>query len=271
MGEERISVIVPAYNTAPWLPRCLDSLMNQSYENLEVIAVNDGSTDDTKAVLDAYAAQHPRVRVIHKENGGVTSARLRGVKEASGSWIGFTDGDDEVEPEMFAHLLENAKASGADISHCGHQVLFPDGRVEAVHGSGVLRQQDRLTGLRDLLDGGLIESSLCTKLIRRELFEGLDAWMDPAVKNNEDYLMNYYSSPGRRRRCLRIFAPITISCGRAPRPTVSSANTASSTPSGCGRRSWDPAVRSFNRMPAGRCCETSCLPTPSCPWMPGRT
>ncbi|MGN0978390.1 MAG: glycosyltransferase family 2 protein [Faecousia sp.] len=192
MGKERISVIVPAYNTAPWLPRCLDSLMDQTYENLEVIVVNDGSTDDTKAVLDAYAWEHPRVRAIHKENGGVTSARLRGVKEASGSWIGFMDGDDEVEPEMYAHLLENAKASGADISHCGHQVLFPDGRVEAVHGSGVLRQQDRLTGLQDLLDGGLIESSLCTKLFCRELFGGLEAWMDPAIKNNEDYLMNYH-------------------------------------------------------------------------------
>ena len=192
MCQETISIIVPAYNNAAWLPRCLDSLLAQTYENLEVIVVNDGSTDDTKAVLDAYGADNSRVRAIHKENGGVTSARLRGVREATGAWIGFTDGDDEVEPDMFAHLLENAKASGTEISHCGHQILFPDGRVEPVHGSGVLRRQDRLTGLRDLLDGGLIESSLCTKLFRRELFDGLESWMDPAIKNNEDYLMNYY-------------------------------------------------------------------------------
>ena len=78
MGSQKITVIVPAYNTAPWLVRCLDSLLNQTYPDLEVIVVNDGSTDDTGRILDAYAAEHPRVRAIHKENGGVTSARLRG-------------------------------------------------------------------------------------------------------------------------------------------------------------------------------------------------
>lgn len=192
MLEEKISVVVPAYNNAPWLPRALDSLLNQSYENLEIIVVNDGSRDDTAAVLDSYAAKYERIKAIHKENGGVTSARLRGVAEATGDWIGFMDGDDEVEPQMFRRLWENAKAFGADISHCGHRILFPDGRIAQVHGTGVLRQQDRLTGIRDLLDGGEVESSLCTKLFRRELFAGLNQWMDPAIKNNEDYLMNYY-------------------------------------------------------------------------------
>lgn len=192
MREELISVIVPAYNNAPWLPRALDSLLAQTYENLEIIVVNDGSQDDTRAVLDAYAEKQDRIKTIHKENGGVTSARLRGVAEASGDWIGFMDGDDEIEPQMFARLWENAKAYGADISHCGHQILFPDGRVGYVHNSKALRQQDHLTGLRDLLDGGEIESSLCTKLFRKELFAGLESWMDPAIKNNEDYLMNYY-------------------------------------------------------------------------------
>lgn len=190
--EERISVVVPAYNNAPWLPRCLDSLLAQTHQELEIIVVNDGSTDDTGAVLDGYAAKYPNIRPIHKENGGVTSARLRGVAAATGSWIGFIDGDDEIQPEMYAHLLENARKYGADISHCGHQILFPDGRVAYVHGSGVLRQQDHLTGVRDLLDGGLVDSSLCTKLYRRELFEGLAEKMDPAIKNNEDYLMNYH-------------------------------------------------------------------------------
>lgn len=192
MQEERISVIVPAYNDAPWLPRALDSLLAQTYENLEIIVVNDGSKDDTKTVLDGYAAKYDRIKAIHKENGGVTSARLRGVAEASGDWIGFMDGDDEIEPQMFARLMENAKAYAADISHCGHQVLFPNGRVGYVHNSKVLRQQDHLTGVKDLLDGGEVESSLCTKLFRKELFAGLESWMDPAIKNNEDYLMNYY-------------------------------------------------------------------------------
>ena len=100
MKSEKISVVVPAYNTGLWLNRCLDSLLNQTYENLEVIVVNDGSTDDTKEVLDAYAREHKKVKVIHKENGGVTSARLRGVEAAEGAWIGFMDGDDQVEPKI---------------------------------------------------------------------------------------------------------------------------------------------------------------------------
>lgn len=192
MSGDLISVIVPAYNNAPWLPRCLDSLLAQTGVELEIIVVNDGSTDETEAVLDGYAAEHDRVRAVHKENGGVTSARLRGVREASGSWIGFVDGDDEIEPQMYLRLLTNAHTFEADISHCGHQIHFPDGRVEYVHNSGELRQQDKLTGLRDLLDGGAVESSLCTKLYRRALFSGLEEKIDLSVKNNEDFLMNYY-------------------------------------------------------------------------------
>lgn len=189
---EKISVIVPAYNTAPWLVRCLDSLLAQSHENMEVVVVNDGSKDNTREILDAYAAEHGEVKVIHKENGGVTSARLRGVQEASGDWIGFVDGDDIIDPDMYAHLLKNAYDAGADIAHCGHRVIFPDGRVEMVHGTGERKVQDRLTALRDLLDGGVIESGLCTKLYRRELFAGLAEKMDLTIKNNEDLLMNYF-------------------------------------------------------------------------------
>ena len=192
MGSELISVVVPSYNNGPWLPRCLDSLLAQTHENLEIIAVNDGSSDDTAAVLEGYAAKDPRIRAIHKENGGVTSARLRGVAEAKGSWIGFIDGDDEIEADMYAHLLKNALDHGADISHCGHRILFPDGRVSFVHNSGTFWVRDRLQGVRDVLDGGQVDSSLCTKLYRRELFEGLEEKMDRSVKNNEDYLMNYH-------------------------------------------------------------------------------
>ena len=189
---EKISVIVPAYNTAPWLVRCLNSLLAQSHENMEVVVVNDGSKDNTREILDAYAAAHANVKVIHKENGGVTSARLRGVAEATGDWIGFVDGDDIIEPDMYDHLLQNAHETGADIAHCGHRVIFPDGRVELVHGTGEKKEQDHFMALRDLLDGGVIESGLCTKLFKRDLFAGLEEKMDLRIKNNEDLLMNYF-------------------------------------------------------------------------------
>ena len=192
MNGETISVIVPAYNIASWLPRSLDSLLAQTHKNLEIIVVDDGSADNVREVLADYTARYPNIKAIHKENGGVTSARLRGVREATGDWIGFMDGDDYVEPQMYARLLENALGADADISHCGHQILFSDGRREYVHKSENVRVQDHRTALWELLDNREVSLSLCTKLYRRCLFQGIEAWTDTSIKYNEDLLMNYY-------------------------------------------------------------------------------
>jgi len=192
MNGKTISVIVPAYNIAPWISRSLDSLLAQTHKDLEIIVVDDGSSDNIREVLAGYCVKYPNIRAIHKENGGVTSARLRGVAEATGDWIGFMDGDDYVEPRMYARLLENALAADAAISHCGHRILFSDGRIEYVHRSEKVRVQDRRTGLWELLDNREVSLSLCTKLYRRELFQGIEDWTDKSIKYNEDLLMNYY-------------------------------------------------------------------------------
>ena len=96
MSMKKISVIVPAYNIEPYLGRCLDSLLAQSYPELEIIVTDDGSTDGTAALLDRYAAEYPQIVAIHQPNGGVTSARLAALKQATGDYIGFVDGDDLV-------------------------------------------------------------------------------------------------------------------------------------------------------------------------------
>lgn len=185
-----ISVIVPVYNVTEDLPRCLDSILSQNYPNIELIAVDDGSTDHSRKVLDEYAQMHSNIRVIHKENGGVTSARLRGIEEASGKWIGFVDGDDEIEPDMYERLLRNAKEYGAEISHCGYQMCFSDGRVNYFHNTGILVKQDKVTALRELLSGERVEPGLWNKLFHKSLFAGLS--MPTDIKINEDLLMNYY-------------------------------------------------------------------------------
>ena len=192
MCGKTISVIVPAYNIAPWISRSLDSLLEQTHRELEIIVVDDGSSDNILEILEDYCEKYPNIRTIHKENGGVTSARLRGVAEATGDWIGFMDGDDYVEPQTYARLLENAQTTGADISHCGHQILFSDSRIEYVHKSETVRLQDRRTALWELLDNREVSLSLCTKLYRRELFQGIEDWTDTSIKYNEDLLMNYY-------------------------------------------------------------------------------
>ena len=183
-----ISVIVPVYNVADDLPRCLDSILAQHYPNIEIITVNDGSSDHSGEVLDEYAQLHPCIHVIHQENGGVTSARLRGVTEASGEWIGFVDGDDEIEPDMYERLLRNALEYEAEISHCGYQMLFSDGRVNYFHNTGILEKQDKITALRELLSGESVEPGLCNKLFHKSLFAGLT--MPADIRINEDLLMN---------------------------------------------------------------------------------
>ena len=192
MNGKTISVIVPAFNIAPWISRSLDSLLSQTHKDMEIIVVDDGSADNIREILSEYCANYPNVRAIYKENGGVTSARLRGVAEATGDWIGFMDGDDYVEPQMYARLLENALEADAQISHCGHQIHFSGGRVEYVHKSDDIRIRDTRTGLWELLDNRDVSLSLCTKLYRRELFSGIEDWTDTKIKYNEDLLMNYY-------------------------------------------------------------------------------
>lgn len=185
-----ISVVVPVYNIAEDLPRCLDSILAQNYPSIEIITVDDGSSDPSGKVLDEYAQIHANIRVIHKENGGVTSARLRGVAEASGEWIGFVDGDDEIEPDMYERLLRNALEYDVEISHCGYQMCFPDGRVNYFHNTGILEKQDKATALRELLSGNKIEPGLWNKLFHKSLFDGLVMPLD--IRINEDLLMNFY-------------------------------------------------------------------------------
>ena len=113
-----ISIIVPVYNTEDYLAVCLDSLLAQSYENLEIILVDDGSSDSSGAICDEYAERDSRIKVIHKENGGVSSARNVGLDVARGKYIGFVDSDDSAKPNMFEQLLSNIESSGADVSVC---------------------------------------------------------------------------------------------------------------------------------------------------------
>lgn len=196
-----ISVVVPAFNVESTIIRTLESILTQTYSEIEVIVVDDGSTDETGRIIDAYSFQHERVIVIHTKNRGVTTARLAGVEQASGEWIGFVDGDDEIEPDMYEMLLKNAEQYGADISHCGYQMIFADGRISYFHNTGCRVQQDRTTGMKDLLDGSLVEPGLCNKLFHKTLFHSLlhTEMMDRSIKINEDLLMNYilFSSANR--------------------------------------------------------------------------
>ena len=121
--EERISVIVCVYNVGSYVTECLDSVLCQTYQNLEILVVDDGSTDESGKICDAYAEKDPRVRVIHQENQGLSAARNAGSFASTGAYLSFLDGDDVLHPEYFSCLYQELKTNAADISVVGYRVF----------------------------------------------------------------------------------------------------------------------------------------------------
>lgn len=127
MDAPLISVIVPIYKVERYLDRCVQSIVDQSYKHLEIILVDDGSPDHCPSMCDAWAARDSRIKVIHKENGGLSDARNAGMAIAGGEYIGFIDSDDYISPAMYQLLLERLQVDGSDISACGVDMVYEDG------------------------------------------------------------------------------------------------------------------------------------------------
>ena len=115
MAKPNISIIVPVYNIEEYLPRCIESILNQTYNNLELILVDDGSKDKSGEICDAYAKKDNRVVVLHKENGGSSSARNAGIAIAKGEYLGFVDSDDYIEPDMYEKMVAVIEKTGCKI------------------------------------------------------------------------------------------------------------------------------------------------------------
>ena len=112
--KEMISVIIPVYNVAAYLPECLESILVQDYANLEIILIDDGSTDDSGVICNNYAQKDARVKVIHQKNGGAAAAKNAGLRVATGEYLAFADSDDYLEPDAYSHMMMLLKQSGAD-------------------------------------------------------------------------------------------------------------------------------------------------------------
>lgn len=129
--EDLISVIVPIYNVEKYLDKCIQSIINQTYKNLEIILVDDGSTDNCPKICDDFAKKDERIKVIHKKNEGVSSARNIGLDEASGIWISFVDGDDWLECDFCKTLMKNITENNADIGLCSYNRVVSN-KVEKI-------------------------------------------------------------------------------------------------------------------------------------------
>ena len=166
-----ISVIVPVYNIIPYLPRCVESLRTQTYENLEILLIDDGSTDETPALCDRLEAEDERIRVFHKKNGGPSSARNFGLQQAGGEYVGFVDSDDYVDADMYERLYGAIEKTGMPVAQVGRDEIDKDGNIlpnicEPVATEQVIPAEGFLKEL--LMHRG--DCSFCTKLLRKDLF-----------------------------------------------------------------------------------------------------
>lgn len=173
-----ISIIIPVYNGGDYLRPCFDSIIHQTYQDWELLLVDDGSTDDSGRICDEYAAQEQRISVIHKKNGGQAAARNDGLAKARGEYVSFVDCDDWIEPDMYASMLETMNHEKAEVIICGYKEDYNDGSSKQVNADGFQATYDAQEAVKLLLTGK-IGSYLWSMLFKREVVQELMPDLNP--------------------------------------------------------------------------------------------
>lgn len=200
MTETRpyLSIVVPAYNVEEYLPQCAESILGQTFQDFELLLVDDGSTDATGALCDKYAATDCRVRTIHKKNGGLVSARKAGLSEAAGKYVAYVDGDDWVAETMFEELSRKAMETGADIVISDFVAAGKTQENLSQNMDGGFYDKEALNGkvYPEMLSKGDyfsfgFQPSLCSRLFRRELLQKYQMKVDDSIRLGEDAACSY--------------------------------------------------------------------------------
>ena len=208
----KISVIVPVYNVEQYLSECVDSILAQTEKRLEIILVDDGSTDSSGELCDRYAAQYEQIRAHHKKNGGLTSAWKAGLMLASGEYTGFVDSDDWIDPDMYERMLALAEREQADMTICGLVFDFEDPRIPRREETSNFTQEvysrrevENLfpTLLNDgYFFGRTLQAARVTKLIRTELLRENAKYCDERVSVGEDLQITFPVFLDTRKLCV---------------------------------------------------------------------
>lgn len=192
MKDYKVSVIVPVYNAENYIKKCVDSLTNQTYRNLEIVLVDDGSKDSSGRLCDEFALKDARIKVIHKENGGLISAWKRGVSESSGDYLNFIDSDDWVDLNMIEEMAEYLTGDEREIVASDYVIEKDDGSSRPVYQQLPPGVYDRTAVEKDVIPNLLgrenryITISRCMKLIGRRLIEENCKYTNPLVVTGED-------------------------------------------------------------------------------------
>lgn len=185
-----ITVIVPIYNVEDYLPKCIDSILCQTYSDLEIILIDDGSHDNSPKICDSYAKKDKRIHVIHKANGGLSDARNAGLDIAKGEYISFVDSDDYIEPKMYEKMYTFMEDKQADICICGYHEVDENGSVLKS-----IKQPDQTVSREDifhvLMQENVFYAIMCNKLFARHVFEN-NGHRFPVGKIHEDEFLIHH-------------------------------------------------------------------------------
>lgn len=188
MKNDLISIIIPVYKVEKYLEKCIESVLKQTYTNLQIILVDDGSPDNCGKICDEYAKKDSRIEVIHKANGGLSDARNVGISKAKGRYIGFVDSDDYIKEDMYEILLNLIKKYDADVSICNLYDVI-DGNECIRNKENGIREYSRLDILKEVLLDKNIQSYAWNKLYKKELFDEIKY---PIRKKYEDIGTTFY-------------------------------------------------------------------------------
>ena len=188
MEEDLISIVIPVYKVEKYLEKCIESVLKQTYTNLQIILVDDGSPDNCGKICDEYAKRDSRIDVIHKVNGGLSEARNVGISKAKGRYIGFVDSDDYIKENMYEILLNLIKKYDADVSICNLYDVIDESEYIRNKENGI-REYSRLDILKEVLLDKNIQSYAWNKLYKKELFDEVKY---PIGKKYEDIGTTFY-------------------------------------------------------------------------------
>jgi glycosyltransferase involved in cell wall biosynthesis len=199
----KISIIIPVYNVEKYLSTCLDSVINQTYQNLEIILVNDGSTDSCPQICDTYSAIDHRIKVIHKKNGGLSDARNAGYQEVTGDYLAFVDSDDKVALDLYQNLIEASILYNADIVECGFLKFQDEKDLEKTIGQNKVEEFETEKALELLLIEDL-KQVVWNKLYKSDVVNNL---LFEKNKIHEDEFWTYQIF-ARAKKIVRVNKPL---------------------------------------------------------------
>ena len=173
ISKPLLSVIVPCYNVEKYVDKCISSIVGQTYSNLEVILIDDGSTDNTGNICDSWQKRDQRIRVIHKQNEGLPYARKTGIEQTTADYVTFVDADDWIDKNMYSDMMAALLTTNSDVAQCELCFVYEDGRImqRIEQHTGSIQTFERIESVIMLLEDEMWRVSFCTKIYKKSLFE----------------------------------------------------------------------------------------------------